>query len=194
MNSMACCAVRWRRDLLAARLASMGASGKVLSLAAGHLREARLVRQMGRDLPQIDALDQDPLSLAEIKRSLVGEPVSTHHAGVCALLKRTWAPERGSYDLVYAAGLYDYLSDEIAAALSARLVERVRVGGAVLVANFLPLVSGVGHMECFMDWFLTFRTHEQLENTFAALGDQVTLRSFTDPFHNVVYTEATRLR
>lgn len=193
MNSMACCAVRWRRDHLAARLVKLGPSGRAMSLAAGHLREARMVLRMGHDLPRIDALDQDPRSLAEISATLPGELVRTHHVGVRELLKRTWEDGDDGYDLVYAAGLYDYLSDEVAAALNARLLERAAVGGTVLVANFLPGVPNVGHMECFMDWFLTFRTQEQLEGTFAALGDRVALRSFTDPFRNVVYTEATRL-
>jgi len=186
--------VRWRRDHIAARLAALGRGARVMSLAAGHLREARLVAASGSALPRIDALDQDLRSLAEIDGSLSEQPVQTWHAGVREVLNGTWEPQRTGYDLVYAAGLYDYLNDDIAAALNARLVERTAVGGTTLVANFLPDVRGVGIMEAFMDWHLIYRTGAQLEATFRSLGDAVSLETYVGPCQNVVYTAATRLR
>jgi len=43
----------------------------------------------------------------------------------------------GRFDFVYAAGLFDYLSGPVAAALTRRLFEMTRPGGMMLIPNFV---------------------------------------------------------
>lgn len=131
---------------------ALGTSSAGLCLAAGHLREASRVRQMGLGLPRIDAIDPDPRSLAAIDHDRVGAPVTTHRAGLAEVLQRTWEPDRGADDLVDGAGRFDCLSDAVAAALHARLLQRDAVEGALQVTSGLPGCPTRGHMGCFMDW------------------------------------------
>jgi len=58
----------------------------------------------------------------------------------------------GQYDFVYAAGLFDYLSGPVAAALICRMFEMTRPGGMMLIPNFLTGGRDAGYMEAFMDW------------------------------------------
>jgi hypothetical protein len=75
-------------------------------------------------------------------------------------LKRevSWEP----FDLVYAAGILDYLPDALARGLCAALRGLLRPGGELLVANFLPGSKSTGYMEAFLDWWLLYRTPEAL--------------------------------
>ena len=61
------------------------------------------------------------------------------------------------YDLVYSLGLYDYLSADIAAVLTHRLLDCLAQGGTMILANFTPYPASFGYMESAMGWSLTFR-------------------------------------
>jgi len=67
-------------------------------------------------------------------------------------------------DLVYAAGLYDYLSQPLATRLTKTMFDMLRPGGKLQVANFVPDHPEVGYMETFMQWSLIYRTESQLED------------------------------
>src|SRR5215471_16334510 len=92
----------------------------VLAVAAGHLREAELSNALasGR-LDRFVALDADAESLRDIAGHYAHLGVETVHASVRHLLARKI--KLGSFDFIYAAGLYDYLSENTAQVLSARL-------------------------------------------------------------------------
>lgn len=190
----ACAAVRWRKRLLSDRLRALPPTATALSLACGHLRECLDVVRTGGALPTVHGMDLDAASLAEARRSLAGAPVHLHQAGARALLKGTFEPALRELDFAWSAGLYDYLDAPAAAAVSAGLVDRVRVGGRVLVANFVPGIPDAGYMETFMRWQLVYRTEAELAATFADLGDSVSVQTWRGPFGNIAYAEATRRR
>ena len=52
-------------------------------------------------------------------------------------------------DLIYAAGLYDYLGDAIAIQLTSRLLQMLAPGGGgrLLIANFNPDLRDIGYLE-----------------------------------------------
>jgi hypothetical protein len=70
----------------------------------------------------------------------------------------------GRVDLVYAAGLYDYLEDSVARALTTALFRMLNPGGRLLIANFTPATADAAFMEAILDWHLTYRTEEQTRN------------------------------
>ncbi len=152
-------AVRYRRRLLAGlidRVARRGSAG-VLAIAAGHLREAQLSSALqSGSLREFVALDEDEASLSVVARDYARLGVRPVAGSVRGILSGKLDP--GQYDLVYAAGLFDYLSAPVAAAFTRCMFAMVRPGGLMLIPNFLTGIRDVGYMESFMDWHLTYRT------------------------------------
>lgn len=191
--------VRYRRHLLQSLIDDTVVRherARVLSVAAGHCRELQgsLVESAGFG-GEFVALDQDPLSCQEIARAHVGHPVRVVNQGVRELAGSSQgsllADALGSFDLIYSAGLYDYLPDALAKRLTRRLLAMLRPGGRVLIANFVPGGSGRGYMELFMDWTLVLRTEAQMRELADAAG-AADASTFADPQRNVVYAELWR--
>ena len=163
-------AVRYRRRLLADlidRVADRGGSS-VLAIAAGHLREVELSAavQTGK-LQEFVAFDQDEASLSLVAREYAHLGVRTVPGPVRHIL--AGKAKLGQYDFVYAAGLFDYLNDATATALTCRMFEMTRPGGLMLIPNFLAGAPDTGYMESFMDWHLIYRNHSDMQALAAAL-------------------------
>ncbi len=163
--SAACVAVRERRDLLARLVdetAERTEDAEILSVACGHLRESELTEALKNNkLKRWVALDQDPSSLEVVtetsKTYPTIEPVSGNVAG---LMRRSY--DLGTFDFVYAAGLYDYLSRGVSIRLTQRMMELVKPGGELLFANFSEETATDGYMESFMNWPLILRTKDDM--------------------------------
>ena len=143
-------AVRERRDLLTLHVdqiaAARGPEAEVLTIAAGHLREADASAALreGR-LKRWVALDQDPLSVGSIARDFQGTRVEAIDGSVRGLLTRRY--NLGRFDFIYSAGLYDYLSHNVAVKLTQRCLEMLKPGGLLLFANFAQDIFDDGFME-----------------------------------------------
>lgn len=167
-------------------------AGRILSVASGHAREFE-GSLVGSPVFQGDVvvLDQDLLSCAEVERAQAGAPVKVINEGVRELLSGALSDSLGCFDLIYSAGLYDYLPDGLARRLTARLLQMLRPGGRLVIANFVPGGSGRGYMELFMDWTLVLRNEAAMRDLCWAAG-AVQVNSFHDPHRNVVYAELLR--
>jgi extracellular factor (EF) 3-hydroxypalmitic acid methyl ester biosynthesis protein len=97
--------------------------------------------------------------------------VQTVHGSVRHILARKLRP--GTFDFEYAAGPYDYLADNVAQALAARMFEMVKPGGSMLIPNFAPQVRDRAYLETFMDWNLIYRDEYEM----AQLGASSTRRT-----------------
>lgn len=72
-------------------------------------------------------------------------------------VERLVAKGRGPhYDLVYCAGLFDYLSDRLCRRLVESLYHRLKPGG-LLIATNVDQHAARYEMECFLDWHLIYR-------------------------------------
>jgi hypothetical protein len=159
IGSSACEAVRARRAFIADlvdRIVDEVPYPHLLSIAAGHLREAELCaavkrRKFGRYV----AVDADQESLTEVQRSYGRYGVEPVAASVRQLL--THRVDLGPFDFVYATGLFDYLPLAAARRLTGTMFQMLRPRGRLLIANFLPDILDVGYMESFMDWKLIYR-------------------------------------
>ncbi len=188
--------VRNRRDLVAAKIDALArrvARPRVLSIACGHLREAR-VSQAAADnrLAAYIAFDQDPESLAVVKREHSRGGVQSSHGMVKQLV--TGEVRFLDLDFAYAAGLYDYLNDDFAAKLTAVMFASLRRGGKALVANFAPEAPERGYMEAFMDWNVIYRSEDEVAQ-FASLipTEQIAeMEVYRDPCGSIIYLELTR--
>lgn len=65
-------------------------------------------------------------------------------------------------DLIYAVGLCDYLEDSLSKALIAKLYESIRSGGVLIIGNMDPSNQTRFYIEYVMDWYLIYRTMEDL--------------------------------
>jgi SAM-dependent methyltransferase len=159
-------AIRARRDHLANQLLELGkARGRttVLSVACGRLREGHALQSVPKRLrpDRFVAVDQDPGTLEHVSAEHRAIGVQTVCATVLDLIRS--GPKFGSFDFIYSAGLYDYLSDSISFRLLSALTQMLRPGGRLVIANMTPDLSSAAYIEAIMDWWLEFRTEAQLE-------------------------------
>ncbi|MFT4704885.1 MAG: extracellular factor (EF) 3-hydroxypalmitic acid methyl ester biosynthesis protein [Bradymonadia bacterium] len=65
-------------------------------------------------------------------------------------------------DLLYSAGLFDYLETAQAQMLVAALYDKVAPGGTLLIGNMKATPDGTWSLEYIADWTLIYRTREQM--------------------------------
>lgn len=176
-QSPASVAVRERRDLLTRHVdeIALGHPGsEVLTIAAGHLREANasVALHMGH-IKRWIALDQDPLSIGSITRDFHATPVEAIDGSVRGLLGNVY--KLGQFDFVYAAGLYDYLARNTAIKLTKRCLQMLKPKGTFLFANFAKDIPDDGYMETFMNWQLILRTEADMWGVINASVDRNTV-------------------
>jgi hypothetical protein len=185
-----------RRDRLAQLIDEVAGAVRepaILSLGCGHLREAQRARSARTGWGgRFQALDQDAESLAVVQREQCRNGVRTVQSSVVSLMRGRSGIE--GQDLVYTAGLFDYLSDVLAARLLRAMYGMLCPGGRLLVANFTPDSHGRGYMEAFMDWWLVYRDEGQMEALAAAVTNAAAPRSsvFRDADGTIVFLELTR--
>ena len=193
-RSPGCHTVRYRRSVMARVIdeaAARTAAPAVISVACGHLREAQESAAFadGR-IGRFVALDMDADSLALVSAEQPGvEPL---HASVRDVIRgRVTLP---AADLIYSAGLFDYLSVAEAQLLTKRLLGAVKPGGRLLVANLMPDLYDIGYMEACMDWWLQYRDAHGVAEFCASAGDGLVAACdvFTDPDNTVAFLQIER--
>lgn len=138
----------------------------------GHLREAHLSAAVAQRQVEVLAFDQDAQSLAVVNGLFGGNGVRTVQGRVRDVIAGRHLGALGTFDLVYAAGLYDYLTDTVARRLTRRLFELLNPGGVLLVANFLPGLPDVGYMETYMGWDLIYRSQAEIASFAAEIAPE----------------------
>lgn len=80
-----------------------------------------------------------------------------------------YVPSRG-YDLVWSAGLFDYVNDKVFVRLLKALVPVIKPGGQLIVGNFSEFNPSRDYMEIFGDWHLVHRSRDHLLSLAAQAG------------------------
>lgn len=190
-------AVRERRRVAAREIdliASRTLKPTIMAMAAGHAREAALSTSLrSTHIGRFVALDQDQRSLDVIRSDYGALGVECLPTSVQDLLQGS--RPLGDVDLIYALGLYDYLTELVSQRLTAALFSMLAPGGTLLIANFMPDIIEAGYMEAFGDWYLTYRTPDELECVASELGNWESVRRelWIDDFRCVAYLRITRL-
>jgi hypothetical protein len=182
---------RERRDILARTVDEVAArveNAEVLAIACGHLREAELSTALEQGkMKRWIGLDQDPISVGTVNRDLAGTGVEAIDGSVRGILRRAY--NLGTFDLVYASGLYDYLPRAVGIRLMQRAMELVKPGGDFLFANFSDEITTDGYMETFMDWPLILRSADDMWDIINAAVDRNTVDAevYYGSNRNIVY-------
>jgi len=159
----------------ARRLAQLNRPLRVFSLGCGPAQEIQ------RFLINEAISDRSAFTLADFNDETLG-----HASGVLQELKRRYGritqlhfvkksvhqllkqaerraqhPVGESYDLLYCAGLFDYLSDAVSRKLMEIFFDMLAPGG-LLIATNVDVHPARGEMECFLEWHLVHRNTEQL--------------------------------
>jgi SAM-dependent methyltransferase len=188
--------VRARRAFAAAlidRLAEEVRKPEILSIGAGHLREANLSAVVKRKrFGRFVALDGDRLSLEEVQKCYGWHGIETVMASIRRLI--TGKVQLGYFDLVYATGLLDYVGPAAARRLVSTMFRMLRPGGRLVVANFLPGIRDSGYMEAFMDWYLIYRTRQEMVDITMEVPQKEIrdIRLFAEENQNIIFTKVRR--
>lgn len=189
-------AVRERRSYIAGlidRVCAQKPNARILSLACGHLREAELCEGLKKgNFRDFFALDQDRESLALVEKQYGHYGISALNLSVKDILKKKH--DLGDMDLIYSAGLYDYLNKKLAIRLTSRLFNMLACRGILLMTNFLPEISAIGYMESFMAWNLIYRSEADLIELSAGIPRAKIEKQelFVDKQENIVYLKIYR--
>jgi len=170
-NSPASNGVKERRALIAELIDETARSTpcpEILSIACGHLREAEISSAVLRHrIHRFVAIDADATSIDVVAQDYGRYGIEAVNARAREIV--TGRIDCGRFDLIYCAGLFDYLADAACIQLVSRWFQMLNPGGRLLLTNFLPDVEGAGFMEAFMDWNLIYRNRRQM----AALTEAV---------------------
>lgn len=160
-------AVRKRKDYLCETFTRlcMTTSGNrsVLDLACGSCRDVVQAVAEAGDLAcgtNIHCVDSDARAIAYAREVVRFQGTAVtfewEHANAFEI-----KPER-RYDLVWSAGLFDYLKDRHATRLLRRMWDWTKEGGQVVVGNAHPRNPTRAQMEWCMDWTLLHRTDDDM--------------------------------
>jgi extracellular factor (EF) 3-hydroxypalmitic acid methyl ester biosynthesis protein len=165
-----------RVDLLADLVRDLAAASpdrlRVASVGCGSAREIETTLLRWPELgPRLDVtlIDQEEGSIACCERRLT--PLANRTGARLQLVRETigrlivaqdLSKALGPRDLVYSAGLFDYLPERSFSALLAALYAALVPGGQLAIGNMSVDNPSKYAMEYFTGWFLLHRTTDQL--------------------------------
>ncbi len=159
----------------AVRARSQGRRAEVMSVGCGPAGEVQrfLSDSFVSDSAAFTLLDFNQETLEHARSVLT--PLATRHGrptpieyvrkSVQQILKESGRTIQGpprQYDLIYCAGLFDYLSDQICQRLMTIMYNWLAPGGLLIATNVEPsnpLRNGMDHL---LDWHLIYRTAAQM--------------------------------
>ncbi len=158
------------------RVRGKGRPARILSVGCGPAQEIQefLRHNPLRDTTEITLLDfseeaiQHASSLIESVRREEGcrAAVNFQKKSVQQILKESGRSvglrSEKQYDFVYCAGLFDYLADAVCRRLTDVMYDWLAPGGLVVTTNVEPSNPLRNGMEHLLDWYLIYRTADQL--------------------------------
>jgi SAM-dependent methyltransferase len=124
------------------------------------------------DLECVD-VDKESVASAAALNAEFRDRITFHTANVFRFVPA--ASRR--YDLIWAAGLFDYFDDRAFARIARRFFDFVRPGGEFVIGNFSTDNPTRPYMEVFGDWYLRHRTPADLLRLATEIaGEDVTAR------------------
>lgn len=196
--------VEWLR--VAARQAlAEGRRLRVLNVGCGPAAEIERAVRSGDPLSHvdIDLVDFSEETLAHAKAQLEQAARDTgmalpglrlRHESVHQLLKRSLrdadVPADERFDLIYCAGLFDYLADKACTRLIGYFEQHLRADGRLLVTNVHLNNPERRWMEHFMEWYLIYRDEASMERLLPS--GMVPAKTYTDATGVNLFVEAVR--
>ena len=175
-------AVRNRKDYFIEEVhRAVGAAGgkriKLLNVASGPGRDLKELFDSCPELPvDVVCVEQDPRAIAHATQVCAEHLAHIEFIRTNAL---TFATEQ-TFDLIWSAGLFDYLTDAYFSHLLRRLFERLNPGGELIVGNFCRTNPARPYME-FIEWSLHHRTADELRAFAAEFASEADIAVRAEP-------------
>jgi SAM-dependent methyltransferase len=158
------CAVRNRKAYFHQLLRELtarqpGKPLRVLNIASGPARDLREWFDANPESEiRFDCIELDPTAIAHATAvcAAYGDRITFHHQNALKFVPVE------KYDLIWSAGLFDYLTDRLFTRLVRSLMPFVNVGGEVVVGNFSEFNASRDYMELMGDWYLEHRSEARL--------------------------------
>jgi CRP-like cAMP-binding protein len=195
LNTPSAQAVRNRKKLLSGKIQSICDQKKntqegpihIMNLACGPNRELFEFLYQCDYSERIDAtcVDIDSQALHYIDQQI---NIFSHKAEIRLMNENLikWSigkidPDFGFHDIIYSAGLTDYLNDDLFTAFVNRCYLQLKDNGYLIIGNFAPTNPDRLFMDHILDWRLIYRTADELKQLFqqTAFCDNVTV--FSEP-------------
>lgn len=172
-------AVRQRKEFMLSQIRQAVAAEhdqldlpRILSLGCGPAQEIQdLLSNDASVRATITLIDQDQRCLAHVDRALstAGVPqqvlssIQYLHVGLKQLLlRKEFVDAVPLQDLIYTAGVFDYLGSRLAQRLAQWLYQRLRPGGRLVIGNVRQIGGVAWSLDYWMDWPLIYRTREEM--------------------------------
>ena len=152
---------------------------RVLDLASGPCRDLAEAIDAAGDIAHgstFHCVDIEPKAIEYAQKVTRPYAQLVNFRWECANVFRFRSEEQ--YDLVWSAGLFDYLNDRLATALIAKMWSLTAEGGQMIVGNFHPSNPTRNYMEWCLDWILIHRTEDELRELGIQAGipaDRITI-------------------
>lgn len=188
LNTTAAKSVRGRRRLLSRELASLsrpllarGQPVRIMNLACGSNRELFDFLEGCDHSELVEALcvDIDTEALKYTQNRI--DP--RNHGATIRLMNENimkWAigrsrPSFRSQDIIYSAGLTDYLDDRLLAAFIKMCYKQLKPGGVLVIGNFAPHNPERMFLEHLIHWRLIYRDKRAIRDVFinSPFGEQI---------------------
>ncbi len=157
------CAVRNRKTYFHQLLRSVAARSeplRVLNIASGPARDLRewFDANPGSAV-HFDCIELDTKAIAHARHLCAPylDRITFHHQNALKFVPLD------KYDLIWSAGLFDYLTDRLFVRLLRSLQPFVKEGGEVVIGNFSEFNASRDYMELMGDWHLEHRSEERLQ-------------------------------
>jgi SAM-dependent methyltransferase len=131
----------------------------VLNAASGPARDVAELLDLWPGGARIHCIEQDDRAI-EYAEELCQDHLSQVTFEQCNLLRFNGSQQ---YDLVWSAGLFDYLPDRLFVRLLGRLSRNVKPGGRLAVGNYTDANPGQPYME-LGEWSLNHRSPDYLHS------------------------------
>lgn len=169
---------------------------RVTSIGSGPAREfepiARLAPAESRW--EVTLVDQEPAALefALSSNSTLTKDSRFTTRGLNSSFTQMLNPSQSivhlpQQDVIYSLGLVDYLSLPLASRFARRMLDYVRPGGRVVIANVNNLVTGITwQAEHVSDWTLYFRSREEM-TAIAQAAPEAEIKIVEDSIRSVYF-------
>jgi len=176
------------------RVAASGRSAKVLNLGCGPALEIQAFLEGSKVSSNADftLLDFNDETVGHATRTLEdvknrfdrGTTIRVLKKSVAQLFKEQAKPVptlgNGKYDLIYCAGLFDYLADPVCSRLVDVFYRMLSPGGMVVTTNVDISNPSRGWMEYMVDWHLFYRNSKDMLGIMEKTAPREAIRIFAE--------------